>query len=378
MSDFFSLSDFLEPLDPYALSGDEGYRDKQIGTFVLMNTGEIPDLTHADLVIIGCGGWRGAHISAEEFASPNAIRHQLYSLYFWHNQLKIADLGNVRRGASVQDTYVALSTVIKEMMDLGKTVIILGGSHDLTLAQYEAYRSRKQVIEAICIDALIDLSLASPLRSENFLMEMLTGEPNYIRQYNHLAFQSYLVHPDILETLDKLGFDCYRLGHVREFADEVEPLLRDSNMLSIDISALAHSAAPANRVSPNGLNGEEICTLTQHAGMAPNLNSIGVYGYRASQDEQELTAKQIAHMLWYFIDGRFKGLQEASLEDREHFNEFYLQFAEVETEFIQSKRTGRWWAKLPSGRFISCSYKDYLQASNNELPERWMRALERE
>ena len=82
MSDFFSLSDFLEPLDPYALSGDEGYRDKQIGTFVLMNTGEIPDLTHADLVIIGCGEWRGAHISAEEFASPNAIRHQLYSLYF--------------------------------------------------------------------------------------------------------------------------------------------------------------------------------------------------------------------------------------------------------------------------------------------------------
>ena len=378
MSDFLLLADFLEPLDPFALSGDEGYRDKQIGTYVWMNMGELPDVREADLVIVGCGEQRGAHISAEEFASPNAIRHQLYSLYFWHNELKIADLGNVKRGATLHDTYVALATVIKEVMELGKTVIVLGGSHDLTLAQYEAYRMRKQVIDAVCIDALIDLSLASPLKSENFLMEMLTGEPNYIRQYNHLAFQSYLVHPDMLETLDKLRFDCYRLGHVREYSDEIEPMLRDSHMLSIDISAIAHDAAPANRVSPNGLNGEEICTLTQHAGMAPNLNSIGVYGYRASQDEHDLTAKQIAHMLWYFIDGRFKGLQEAKLDDRENFNEFYLQFAEVETEFIQSKRTGRWWAKLPSGRYISCSYNDYLLASKNELPERWMRALERE
>ena len=39
---------------------------------------------------------------------------------------------------------------------------------------------------------------------QNFFMEMLTGEPNYIRHYNHVAFQSYFVHPHMLETMDKL------------------------------------------------------------------------------------------------------------------------------------------------------------------------------
>ena len=35
-------------------------------------------------------------------------------------------------------------------------------------------------------------------------MEMLTGEPNMVRHYNHIGFQSYFVHPRMLETMDKL------------------------------------------------------------------------------------------------------------------------------------------------------------------------------
>ena len=46
-------------------------------------------------------------------------------------------------GASLHDTYAALKTVVAELVGCGKTVIILGGSHDLTLAQYEAYRSQQ-------------------------------------------------------------------------------------------------------------------------------------------------------------------------------------------------------------------------------------------
>ena len=101
---------------------------------------------------------------------------------------------------------------MQELIDDGKTVIILGGSHDLTLAQYDAYAENKKIIEASCVDALIDLNLDSPFKHENFLMEMLTGEPNFIRHYNHIGFQSYFVHPRMLETMDKLRFDCFRVG----------------------------------------------------------------------------------------------------------------------------------------------------------------------
>ena len=115
----------------------------------------------------------------------------------------------------------------------------------------------------------------------------------------------------------------------------------------------------------------------QYAGMSTNVNTIGIYGYLAHQDEHNLTAKQIAHMLWYLMDGMYKGSNEAKLEDRENFNEFRMAFAEVETTFLQSKKTGRWWMQDPGGTMVACSHTDYLVASANDIPERWMRAAER-
>jgi arginase family enzyme len=378
MSDLSHLVDFLEPVDPYSLSGDSGYKEGQAGRQIDQYGEMLPDISEADIVIVGCGEERGSMGWHHGHLAPDAIRHQFYSLYFWHKDIRIADLGNIRQGASLADSYAAMHTVTAELLALGKTVVILGGSHDLSLAQYEAYRSRKTIIEATCVDALIDLTIESPLRSDNFLMEMLTGEPNYIRHYNHLAFQSYLVHPHMLETMDKLRFDCYRLGHIRERLEEIEPVFRNSHMVSVDVSALSYAAAPANHVSPNGLTGEEMCTLTRFAGMSQQVSSFGVYGYKPEHDVHDLTAKQIAQMLWYFVDGRYKGMQEASLKERDSFNEYHISFSEVETVFLQSKRTGRWWMQLPNQRFIACSYNDYVTASSNETPERWLRALERE
>jgi hypothetical protein len=77
------------------------------------------------------------------------------------------------------------------------------------------------------------------------------------------------------------------------------------------------------------------------------------------------------------MDGIYKGKQEAALDNTDEFNEFKLVFAEIESTFLQSKRTGRWWMQLPEGRYIACSHRDYVIASSNDIPERWLRAVER-
>ena len=77
----------------------------------------------------------------------------------------------------------------------------------------------------------------------------------------------------------------------------------------------------------------------------------------------------IDHSMWFH--------REANLNDKEYFVEYHTAFAEVETTFLQSKKTNRWWMQLPDQKYIACSYQDYLQASSNEVPERWLRALER-
>ena len=371
------ILDYLEPVSLQELCQEGEYKDGQVGKSISTHDQDFPDLQQADIILVGCAEERGSGRYKKSFDGPNAIREQLYRLYYWHPDIKLVDVGNIKFGSTLSDTYAALKAVVMELTKIEKTVIILGGSHDLTLAQYYTYADRRKIVEVACIDALIDLNIDSVHKADQFLMEMLTSEPNYITHYNHIAFQSYFVHPGMLETMDKLRFDCFRVGHVKENIEEIEPVVRNSNLLSFDLSAISNAYAPAAAVSPNGLDGEEACTLMRYAGLSPNLNTIGLYGYNVEKDRDKLTARQISQMIWYFIDGRSRGKREARLDERDAFVEYRTAFAEVQTTFLQSKKTSRWWMQLPDLKYIACSYQDYLQASSNEIPERWLRAQER-
>ena len=377
MADYLHLIDFLEPLNLAELSADEGYKEGQIGKTIQAYEEAFPELEAANLVLVGCGECRGAGSRKISYAADE-IRKEFYKLYHWHPDVQLVDAGNIKTGAALTDTYAALKMVLTELTALGKTVVVLGGSHDLTLAQYGMYVDAKKSIEAVCVDSRIDINIDSPLRADAFVMELLTGEPNYMKHYNHLAFQSYFIHPRLLETMDKLRFDCFRVGKVKENIEEMEPVVRNAHIMSFDMAAIAHAYAPANAFTPNGLNGEEACVLMQYAGMSPNMQSIGIYGYTPEADKEALTAKQISHMLWYLLDGKSRGVREASIiNEREEFYEYHTALAEVDTVFLQSKKTGRWWMALPDNSFIACSQQDYQQASNNQIPERWLRAQER-
>ncbi len=374
----YDLLDFLAPVDSFLLNNDEGYNDGQLAKHIVTYQHEMPDVSKADIVLVGVSEYRGGGLFKTSLDAANTIRKQLYQLHCWHSDIKIADIGNIEPGATIADSYAAVKTVLIELFQLKKTVIILGGSHDVTLAQYYAYKEMGKIIEATCIDATIDLRGESALRNENFLLEMLTSEPNLVKHYNHVGFQSYLVHPRMLETMDKLRFDCYRVGRVKENLEEMEPVIRNTHLLSFDINAIKYSDAPSSRCSPNGFTGEEACGLSRYAGLSPLVSSFGIYGYEPVEDVNELTAKQIAQMLWYFIDGKSRSKQEASLSDKQYFNEFNTVFAEVDTVFLQSRKTGRWWMQLPNEKLIPCSHQDYITASRNEIPERWLRSQERE
>lgn len=372
-----TIIDFLEPISKNQLSDDEGYKDLQLGNHILAYENDFPDITGADIVMVGMDEVRGAGVLNYSINSADVVRKHFYRLFHWHSEVTIADIGNIKRGADLNDSYAALQEVLSELMVAGKKIIIIGGSHDLMLAQYNAYASQQKIIEAACADAFIDMNTDSRFIADNFLMKLFTDEPNYLRHYNHIGFQSYFVHPSMLETIDKLRFDCYRVGKVKEHIEEMEPAIRNSHIFSFDITAIQNAHAPANITTPNGFNGEEACTLMQYAGMSQNLTTAGIYGYNAKLDKHELTAIQISHMLWYFADGLLKAKFEEQLQNRGGFNEFKLMFADFETVFLQSKKTGRWWMQLPDESFIACSYRDYLIAQNNDLPERWMRAMER-
>jgi arginase family enzyme len=368
---FFEEEHFLETKAPGT------YQPLQLGSNINFATSRGFDWEKADMVIVGCGECRGAG-NSEYSNSADRVREELYKMYYWHTAVSVADAGNIRQGATIDDTRAALLTVLQEIHAAGKIAIVIGGSHDLTMQQYEVFKKVEQMVIASVADMLIDLDEAEEITASSFLMEMLTGAPNFITHYNHIAFQSYYAHPRMLETLDKLRFDFFRLGKVREHIEDMEPVLRTSDLFSFDISAVRYCDAPANiNGSPNGLTGEEVCQLTRYAGMSNVLSSLGIYGYNEADDVHNMTAKLISQMIWYFVDGYLVRKTEAALTERDEFILFNVAFTDNDTVFLKSKRTNRWWMKLPDHSFVPCSYNDYLVASNDEIPERWLREQER-
>ena len=175
MSDYLNIADFLVPVNRSLISQDQGYREGQIGAEAAVYEDSFPDLEGVHLVLVGCGEQRGSGLLTESGAADE-VRAAFYALYHWHTDIKLADVGNIRIGKTTADTYAALKLVLHELMDAGKKVVVLGGSHDLTLAQYQAFADRKQAIDAAGVDAIIDINLDSPNRSDHFLMELLTAQ----------------------------------------------------------------------------------------------------------------------------------------------------------------------------------------------------------
>ena len=69
-------------------------------------------------------------------------------------------------------------------------------------------------------------------------MELLTGEPNLVKHYKpHRLPELFCTSPHAGE-MDKLRFDCFRVGVAKENIEEMEPVLRNTHLASFDINAI--------------------------------------------------------------------------------------------------------------------------------------------
>lgn len=377
------LTDFLSLLSP----NSQEYLPGQIGASIRVFEDRFPDLDELDLALISISEERG-NANTEQLTEHDSIRKAFYSLYEGSFSLRMADLGMIKRGERAKDSYIALQQVVDELLSRGIVPIILGGSHDLTYAQYQAYASFEKKIDLGVIDASIDLDLVAEIpqapTANSFLNSIFTNEPNYLFNYAAIGFQTYFVPQAALQLLNKLYFDSYRLGEVRSTMREMEPVLRDCDLLSIDLSAIRAAENPGcSAAGPNGLTADEICQLCKYAGASEKLTSLGIYEYHSSKDRDGQTALLVAEMIWCFTDGFYQRKKEHPIKDKQAFLKYVTATdkGDYEIVFFKSKLTEKWWMQVPSPKnsanersyLTPCSYADYELASRGELPDRWWR-----
>ena len=369
------------------------YQENQLGQFIsaYADGNDFPDLTDVDMAIIGVCEDRRAPNNAGCNTAPDHVREYLYKLYPGSFRPGLADLGNIHPGHEVEDTYYALKSTVEFLIRNNIIPIILGGSQDLTYAQFLGYEKLEQTINVVTVDSIFDLgNPEEEITHTAYLGKIILHQPNFLFNYSNIGYQTYLVDPSALGMMNRLYFDTYRLGHVRDAIGEAEPIIRHADMLSFDITAIKHSDAPANpNASPNGFYSEEACQMMRYAGMNDKLSSLGLYEINPEYDTNGKTSNLAAQMIWCFMDGFYNRRQDFPSRTSTDYVKFHvvLQDEKYEINFFKSKKSDRWWMEIPypptkglkfeRHTLLPCSYKDYEMAVNNEIPDRWWQTYQK-
>ena len=347
---------------------------------------KFPDWQQSKIVLIGLTEHRECIGNDGIENAPDEIRKSLYQLKRNAIHVKIADLGNLRNGHTVDETRLRIKEICEILIEKNIFVILLGGTQDLALGQYLAYEKTEKMISIVTVDAIVNLfSETDEPESLNHLHHIISHEPNYLFHLSHLASQSFLNDVSVQETMEKLHFENIRIGQMRENFTETEPVIRQADMLNFDISSIKKADAPGNKnANVYGLTAEEACQIAWYAGLSDKLSTAGIYEFNPTFDKDKQTAFVIATMVWYLIDGFNHRKGDIDFESNQ-FMRYMVSIGKNPEQiivFYKSKRSEKWWIEVPypanvnskmeNKSIIPCSYSDYETALNSELPDRWL------
>ncbi len=344
-----------------------------------------PKIKNVTFALFGVKESRNDPSYNESPINYDALRQSLYALYPGNWTSSIVDLGDIEPGASIADTYFALETVVHTLLKNKTIPIILGGSQDLVIAQYKAYKGVSYMINYANIDSKFDIGDAeAPVLNTSYVGKLITEKPYNLFNYSVLGYQSYYNSPQEIALMEKLFFDAYRLGEITKDITVAEPILRNAHMVSLDIHAIKNeSLSYRDNNNPNGLDSREICAISRYAGISNTVSSFGIYEIK-NEVLTPVSAMLIAQIIWYFIEGVNFRVKDDDFNNEKLFKTFKVPINDEVLTFKKSNKTGRWWIELPfvstvnnklkSKTLLPCTYEEYLSACNQEIPERWYKA----
>lgn len=381
---------FLSPVSDLVLAHNELLSQQALGRKLRIHSKHkgIPDLEGVSIVLLGVLENRNDQNYIGEEFQLNEIRKAFYALFPGSWNTTIADIGDINKGESVEDTYFALKTTIAVLIEKKIIPIIIGGTQDLTYANYRAYDALIPMVNIVNIDCKFDLGDSSrPIKNNSFVGKIILDQPYNLFNYATIGYQTYFNSQEEIDLMDKLYFESYRLGQISKNITLVEPVLRDANIVSLDLNSVKSAEVSLNqKYSPNGFDGKEICAISRYAGISNKVSSFGIYEYKASKID-EITSMLIAQIVWYFIEGVNFRIKDDNFNDENNHQKYITLVDDQELIFYKSNKTGRWWIEIPflnevntklkRHTLLPCIHQDYLDACNNKVPDRWYKAFQK-
>lgn len=296
----------------------------------------------------------GLTIIAIDQTMGEAVRTALLPFHNHFRNISLVDAGD-----SLQNDNEIILEICKGVLSEGSTPVLLGLSPEQSawLAAQENWNM---------------------YQVSNRLRKMAVNDHDLLQQF--IAYQRHFSPLEEIYNTEEHAFNSVSLGKMRTYPTLLEPILRDAQLLHIDLNAMRAAETPhVEDAIPTGLNTEELCQLAKYAGMGDRLQCLCFYCHNIVESNTP-EASIIAETLWYFAEGLNMNTHDHP-DVSQDFSEFviYSESMEDDLEFVRHNQTMKWWLRVKSDtrtNYLACSLEEYQATIDHELPERLARFLE--
>jgi hypothetical protein len=347
------MNDIFEIVDPV---DKKSFDIKSENKHLLINKVRFSrqELSGTKIVILGIGAEKGLAF----------VRESLYRLYCGH-EVSILDLGNIQQSKSDN-----LKEILKTLSDNNILTILIGNSVDILPVCLDAMADKKSVSASVVSPTVVRSDFTNSLMNNRF---------RNLFDFNFLAYQTYLSDPEMLNKLSSCYFETLRLGKFREDNRVYEPVLRDSDIFSLDMASIRKSEITDSLYSGlNGLYSEEVCLISRHAGISDNLKIANIFCHDKIEKNGQKN-ELIAQIIWHIIDGFANRANEIMLNNVNRIKKILINLEQPAEQlvFYYSDITNRWWMEIRKNSeekplIIACTEDDYKTACRHDVPLRWI------
>lgn len=379
--------DFLAPVESVVLAHNQLLPLQALGKNIAIHTEKegVPELKNVKIALVGIDENRHSANGSKNPISLTDIRVELYRLFLGNWNYNIADLGNILKGETVEDTYFAIKSLVAILKKENIVLIMMGGSQDITYAAYRGFDNCGDMVNIVSVDSKFDFGNSDELISSgSYMSKIIIEKPNNLFNFCNLGYQTYYNAQEEIDLMEKLFFDAYRLGSLINDITIAEPVMRDADLVSVDMTSLqAKDMGAREHTAPNGFSNREICAVSRYAGISDRVSVFGIF----EGMQTEVCAQLTAQMIWYFIEGVNIRKNDYPNPDLKNYDKYHVPVDDDELHFYKSHISERWWIEIPiipnvnnklkRLALLPCTHQDYLDACNQVIPERWWKAYKK-
>ena len=374
-------SDYLSPISKKLIDFKNKLPSDSLGNKIVLYDTKKFDYSEIDIAVIGINEYRNSVEVKSNFIDLNIFRKEFYSLFYGDWNVNILDLGDLINGDSYNDTYFAFKTISDELLRQNVKLIVVGGGNDFVYPLYQSLSKTDSRLNISSIDNRFDFGkIGKDFNSNSYMSKIIMDKNNCLNHFCNIGYQTFLNSQEEIDLLNKLNFEFHRIGKINRDIQKVEPLLRDTHLLSIDFKSIKASELNFAHNFPNGFEGDQICSISRYAGLSNSISAIGFFELLNSS----ISSSLLSQAIWYFIEGFCLRIEETPKSNNFNGYTYNVLCEGTNLKFYNSELSQKWWVEflddkqaLNNNELIPCSRKDYVKACDEVLSDRLLLLLRR-